>query len=205
MFDEPFSSLDGQTHGQLRDELLSFLRAFAVPAVFVTHDHTDARTLADKIVVLCRGAMLQHGPASEILQKPVSSAVARFMGVENILDGWITEIIDGNATVAVGTRVLRAQAPGRWAGAPMSVRLGIRAEDVTLCSPHSAVPPLCTNRLEGCVIGLRALGPLVTVQIDCGFLLNAYLVGPGARKLNLGVGSTVAAEIAAGTIQVMMD
>lgn len=120
MFDEPFSSLDGQTHGQLRDELLSFLRAFAVPAVFVTHDHTDARTLADKIVVLCRGAMLQHGPASEILQKPVSSAVARFMGVENILDGWITEIIDGNATLAVGTRVLRAQAPGRWAGAPMS-------------------------------------------------------------------------------------
>ena len=114
LFDEPFSALDAQSHCQLRDELLSFLRALAIPAIFVTHDHTDAQTLADKIVVLRGGTMLQARPAPEIFQKPVSSAVAGFMGVENTLDGWIAEITDGIATIAVGTAVLRARAPSRW-------------------------------------------------------------------------------------------
>ena len=112
LFDEPFSALDAQTRDQLREELLSFLRALSIPAIFVTHDHTDAMTLADKIVVLRDGVMMQSGPAAEVFQKPASSFVARFVGVENILRGRITEISGAFATLAVGDRTLRAAGTG---------------------------------------------------------------------------------------------
>ncbi len=89
LFDEPFSALDAQTRDQLREELKSFLRALAIPAIFVTHDHTDAMMLADNIVVLRDGIMMQSGAAAEVFGKPANSFVARFVGVENILDGRI--------------------------------------------------------------------------------------------------------------------
>jgi molybdate/tungstate transport system ATP-binding protein len=206
LFDEPFSALDAQTRGELRDELKSFLRALAIPAIFVTHDHTEARILADEIVVLRGGAMLQSGPAAEIFQKPATAAVARLVGVENILDGRIAAIDGGIAAVAVGERVLRALAPAQFAGAGTTVRLGIRAEEVSIAAPADAHAPAPErNRLEGKIVGLRALGPLVTVEIDAGFPLKAYLLGPQARVMNLGAGDAVIVEIAVDAVHIMPD
>lgn len=85
------------------------------------------------------------------------------------------------------------------------VRLSIRAEDVMFRSPHGDQPSPGMNRLEGRVIGLRELGPLVTIQIECGFPLKAYLLVPQARAMNLCEGSAVILEIAAEAIHVMMD
>ncbi len=123
LFDEPFSALDAETRDQLREELKSFLRALAIPAIFVTHDRSDAMTLADKIVVLRDGAMMQRGPAAEIFQKPANSFVARFVGVENVLHGCVTEISDGAVTLGVGERTLRAAAPGASIAARSCSRL----------------------------------------------------------------------------------
>ena len=206
LFDEPFSALDAETRDQLREELKSFLRALAIPAIFVTHDRTDAMTLADKIVVLRDGAMMQRGPAAEIFQKPANSFVARFVGVENVLHGCVTEISDGAVTLGVGERTLRAAAPGASIAARSSVVLSIRAEDVTCCSPCGERSPQSgVNRLEGRVTALRSVGPLVSLAIDCGFQLRAYLLGPQAREMKLDVGSAVTVEIAADAIHVMTE
>ena len=206
LFDEPFSALDAQTRGELRDELRSFLRALAIPAIFVTHDHTEALALADKIVVLRGGAILQSGPAAEIFQKPATAAVARFVGVENILAGRIVGSDGGIATVAVGDRVLRTAAPAHFIGAGAAVQLSIRAEDVSIAVPSGGgAPGAGRNRLAGKIVGLRALGPLVTVEIDAGLALKAYLLGPQVRAMNLGVGDRVVAEIAEDAIHLMAD
>ncbi len=202
LFDEPFAALDARTREQLRDELLSFLRALSIPAIFVTHDHTDAMTLADRIVVLRDGTVMQSGPAAEIFGKPANAFVAHFIGIENVLAGRIVEISGGLATLAVGDRTLRAAAPAAAVAAASSVSLGIRAEDVTFCSPHGDPPP-GVNRLEGRIVGRRVIGPLVTIRIDCGFPLNAYLLVPQARELNLAENSPAAVEIAADAIHIM--
>ncbi len=206
LFDEPFAALDAQSRGQLRDELQTFLRALTIPTIFVTHDHSDALTLADKIVVLRDGVMLQSGPAAEIFRKPANAVVARFVGVDNILDGRIVEVSSGIATVAVGAWTLRAPAPIQNDAAGKAVRLSIRAEDVTI-SPSSGngAPMPERNRLDGKIVGLRALGPLVTVEIDAGFPLKAYLLGPQARAMDLGVGNPVAVEIAMDAIHLMTE
>lgn len=204
LFDEPFSALDSQTRDQLREELRSFLRALAMPAIFVTHDHTDAMTLADKIVVLRDGIMVQSGPVAEIFRKPANSFVARFVGVENILAARVVEIAGGIATAAVGERTLRATAPLRQDGTMKTVSLGIRAEDVMICAPRDDRPtPRGINRFEGRVVDLRALGPLAAIYLDCGFPLKAYLLGPQARAMNLQVGSPLTVEIAAAAIHIM--
>jgi molybdate/tungstate transport system ATP-binding protein len=203
LFDEPFAALDAQTRDQLREELLSYLRALSIPAIFVTHDHTDALTLADKIVVLRDGVAMQSGPAAEIFQKPANSFVARFVGVENIVEAHITEIAGGIATLVVGDRKLRAIAPARSNKVPQLVRLSIRGEQVNI-SPSRGVSPT-TNQIEGRITSLRTRGPLATIDIDCGFPIKAYLLGPQARALNLGIGKGVTVSIAADAIQVMME
>ena len=203
LFDEPFSALDAQTRAELRDELRSFLRELSIPAIFVTHDHIEALTLADQIVVLRGGAMLQRGSAAEVFQRPASSAVARFIGVENILDGRIAEIGGGIAVIAVGAQTLHAAAP---AGVGTAVRLCIRAEDVAIvpsAEARTAAPK--PNRLNGKIVGLRCLGALVCLEIDAGFPLKSYLLGPQARAMNLGVGDRVVAQIAEHAIHLMAD
>ncbi|HXW42634.1 MAG TPA: ABC transporter ATP-binding protein [Xanthobacteraceae bacterium] len=203
LFDEPFSALDTQTRVELRDELLSYLRALAIPAIFVTHDYTDALTLADRIVVLRDGAAVQIGPAAEIFHRPANAFVARFVGVENVIDASVVTASGAMATLAVGDQLLRAALPPHWQGAPQRVRLGIRAEQVVVAPPAEAAPSPAVNRLTGRVTGLRTLGPLVRIEIDCGFALQAYLLGPQA--LNLAAGSAVTAAIAVDAIAVMPD
>lgn len=206
LFDEPFSALDAQTRGELRAELRSFLRELAIPGIFVTHDHTEALTLADQIVVLRGGAMLQSGPAAEVFQRPASSAVARFIGVENILDGRIAEIGGGVIVVAIGAQTLHAASAAAPEGVGTAVRLSIRAEDVAIASPAEARTSLPgRNRLNGKIVGLRSLGALVSLEIDAGFPLKSYLLGPQARAMNLGVGDRVVAQIAEDAIHLMPD
>ncbi len=204
LFDEPFAALDAQTREQLREELLSFLRKLSIPAVFVTHDRSDAMVLADRIVVLRDGAAMQSGAAAEVFQKPENSFVARFVGFENLVPASLNELSEGIATLAVGECVLRAAAPAHRGAIPSSVMLAVRAEDVTLTVPQSgAATARHTNRLIGRVIGLCHAGPLVTVSIDCGFRLKAYLLAPQLRDLKLEVGDPIAAAIAPESIHLM--
>lgn len=206
LFDEPFAALDAQIRDQLREELLSFLRALAIPAIFVTHDHADAMFLADKIVVLREGTTMQAGPAVEIFAKPANDFVARFVGVENILEACVTETSGKLAMFVVRERKLYASVPAGSVAVGQPVRLAIRGEQATICSRQSR-PSLSpeVNRLDGRVKSLRNLNPLVAVEIDCGFPLKAYLLAPQARAMNIDVGKSVTVQIAADAIHVMPD
>ncbi len=199
LFDEPFSALDSQTRTQLRGELKSFLRELNIPAIFVTHDHIDALTLADDVVVLHQGRIVQSGAAATIFAQPADSAIARLVGVDNVLDGRVVESAGALTGIAVGTRTLWVATP--YAGtAGASVRLAIRAEEVAIAAKADTPD---RNRLDGSVAGLQAQGPLVVVEIDCGFALRAYLFAPKARALRLRLGDAVIAAIAPDAIHVM--
>lgn len=206
LFDEPFSALDAATREQLREELKSFLRTLKVPAIFVTHDRSDAMTLADSIAVLRDGAIIHSGPATDVLQKPVNSFVARFVGIENVLAGRITATTENVLSIEVGKQSLRAAAPAKTIPPGSAVFLGIRGEDVAFdlrSGARSAQTPI--NRLDGRITALHRAGPLVTLSIDCGFPLKSYLLGPQARAMNACIGSAVAVDIAPEAIHVMAD
>lgn len=206
LFDEPFSALDAQTRDQLREELHSFLRALSIPVIFVTHDHADATMLADRIAVLREGAIVQCGPATEIFAKPANIFVARFVGMENILQAQVTEATGAMATLAIAGQNLHASVPANSVPVGRPVCAAIRGEHVAICLPEVKQPvPPAINQLDGRVISMRNLGPLATVEIDCGFALKGYLLAPHARAMNLEAGRLIAVEIAADAIHVMLD
>jgi len=110
LFDEPFSALDARTRDALRDELKTFLRQSGAPAIFVSHDQTDAALLADRVAVMNRGEILQIGAVPEVFRKPVNAFVAEFTGMENILAGRVLGQSGDLWRVQVADTVLYAQA-----------------------------------------------------------------------------------------------
>ena len=77
LLDEPFASLDPVTRSELRSSLRGWLREWRLPALIVSHDPADA-VLADRIVVLERGHLVQQGTLEELRQAPASSFVSGF-------------------------------------------------------------------------------------------------------------------------------
>ncbi|WP_018130236.1 molybdate ABC transporter substrate-binding protein [Effusibacillus pohliae] len=80
LLDEPLSALDISTRSHVRAELKELLRKLSIPTIVVTHDYEDARVLADRIVVMDRGAIVQTGSHQQISQFPASRFVAQFTG-----------------------------------------------------------------------------------------------------------------------------
>ncbi|OMP67328.1 ABC transporter ATP-binding protein [Domibacillus epiphyticus] len=71
MFDEPFSNLDADLQVKIRDELRSILKKEEITSIFVTHDQADARVLADRVIIMEGGRVLETG-TPELLSFPVN-------------------------------------------------------------------------------------------------------------------------------------
>ncbi|WP_095199223.1 ABC transporter ATP-binding protein [Mesorhizobium carmichaelinearum] len=80
LFDEPLSNLDAELRVQMRLELAKLHRSLGATMIYVTHDQTEAMTLADRIVVLRDGVIEQFGTPAQIYDAPCNRFVAGFMG-----------------------------------------------------------------------------------------------------------------------------
>ncbi len=87
LLDEPLSALDLPLRQALRDELRAVLSDWGIAAVLVTHDLGEAYRLGDRIVVYEEGRVIQAAPRAELLWQPSSRAVARIMGIRNLVQG----------------------------------------------------------------------------------------------------------------------
>jgi thiamine transport system ATP-binding protein len=81
LLDEPLSSLDRELRERLAVDLRDILRAAGTPAILVTHDHTEAGVIADRVGIMDDGRMLQLGTMDDLRGNPASHRVARFLGV----------------------------------------------------------------------------------------------------------------------------
>ncbi len=111
MFDEPLGALDRTLKDELLDELRQILHASGIPAIYVTHDQEEAFTIADRILLLHEGQIVQGGTPAEVYACPASSWVAHFLGAGNILEaqvrqrdaaGWIIVTELGEFRVSCG-------------------------------------------------------------------------------------------------------
>jgi tungstate transport system ATP-binding protein len=192
LLDEPFSSLDPPTRESLLDDLGQILRAERITAVLVTHDRGEALALGDRVGVLIDGRLLQVDEAAQVFRAPASEEVARFVGVETILDCRVLDST-GDLTVveAAGHRVQVAQPaePGEW------VRLCLRAEDVALFAGEPKPGASSAfNRLAGRVQRAVGAGPHVRVTVDCGFPLVALMTSRSIQELGIAEGGVVTAH-----------
>jgi ABC-type Fe3+/spermidine/putrescine transport system ATPase subunit len=87
LLDEPFASLDPGLRTRLSLEVASWLRELGTAALFVTHDLDEALAIADRIVVLRAGRLVQVAAPHELMARPADPWTARFVGHENVWEG----------------------------------------------------------------------------------------------------------------------
>ena len=133
LFDEPLSNLDAELRVHMRVEIARLHRDLKATMVYVTHDQTEAMTLADRIVVMRAGRVEQVGAPLELYDNPANLFVAGFIGSPkmNFLQGVVAQI-QGNAVVVQLPQFdpsqisLRLQQPDVSVGDEVTV--GIRPE-----------------------------------------------------------------------------
>ena len=140
MFDEPLSNLDAALRSRTRQEIANLHRRIRRTMIFVTHDQTEAMTLADRIVVMNQQRIEQVGTPLQIYRFPATLFVATFVGspAMNILpvtratqDGAMLRVRFGDGT-ELETAVPAAAVPGDGA-----LRIGLRPESIHVCAPDA--------------------------------------------------------------------
>ncbi|WP_119390150.1 ABC transporter ATP-binding protein [Taklimakanibacter lacteus] len=86
LLDEPLSALDAKVRRTLRSEIRRLQQSLGITSIMVTHDQEEALTMADQIVVMNEGRIVQEGPPAEIYSRPATPFVAGFVGSMNFLD-----------------------------------------------------------------------------------------------------------------------
>ena len=99
LLDEPLSALDEFLRLQMRGELRRLQQELGITFIHVTHTQLEAIAVADIVVVMDQGRIAQAGTAPEIYTLPRNAYVARFMGGHNVLNGTVTAVAHGMATL----------------------------------------------------------------------------------------------------------
>jgi sulfate transport system ATP-binding protein len=96
LLDEPFGALDANVRRDLRRWLRSIHDELGITTLFVTHDQEEALDLADRVVILDKGKIVQQGTPEEVCRHPANAFVMRFLGDTNALKA---NVSNGQATV----------------------------------------------------------------------------------------------------------
>ena len=170
LLDEPLSALDAPLRRTLRDDLRQLLSTVGTAAVVVTHDFTEAYRLADRIVVYDGGRVVQTAPRSELLWQPASEAVARIMGIRNVLHGTVVKATPDRIQLRWRGQLLEAvNSPSRtYLPAPDSpIAFFIRPEYVRLIRKDrgAADPSHHMNMMQGRIIDDEDFGTTWSLRI----------------------------------------
>lgn len=172
LLDEPLSALDAILRFRLRAELRELIDSLNIPVVLVTHDRVEALALADQVVILHQGHVLQKGPTERVFHQPNCRAVAEVVGIENV--------IQANVIARRGTECTIDVSGTRWNLASVcdssstTLSLCIRAEDVHVSRAEAldvnkASNPRCSgNRLLCTLRWLEAEGPFLRLGLNAG-------------------------------------
>jgi len=148
LFDEPLSNLDAKLRVEMRTEIRQLQRRLGTTAVYVTHDQTEAMTMADRVVVMNEGRIEQVAEPIELYEKPKNLFVAKFIGAPamNVFKARIegNSLNVGNTLLPIAGKDVR-----RLGSSSDEVLLGVRPEHMrasdvqgTLSVTPTALEPL---------------------------------------------------------------
>lgn len=190
LLDEPLAALDVGTRASVRRDLRQHLASFDGMRLLVTHDPVDAYALADRVVILEAGRIVQAGTLAEVTARPRSRYVADLVGV-NLVRG---VVVDGVLRTADGASVVIADAaPG---------------DSIAVIRPHSVVltteapTSSARNVWPGTIVDIDRLGDRVRVVIDGTIPLTAEITAAALDALHLRPGDPVHAAVKATDIDV---
>jgi len=175
MMDEPLSNLDSKLRHTTSKEIINLHNKLQGTTLYVTHDQTEALTMADRIVVLNHGIIEQIGTPMDIYNSPINVFVAAFIGSPqmNLLDFEI----ENNTLVIEGKIVLPIDASLKELSVKEKYIIGLRAEHIKIRSED--------NSLKAKIIQVRHLGSEMVLELECyGIKLTVKTYEIKEYKLN---------------------
>lgn len=135
LLDEPFSGLDGRLKASVRDTTLRALRDAGAAALIVTHDAEEALMMADDLVLMEAGRILQTGSPRECYLRPVSAPAAKLLGEASLLPA---RLAGGMAQTPFGAVAAEGSGPRVMAVRPEGLRLAPEGVEVEVAAAHFA-------------------------------------------------------------------
>ncbi len=182
LFDEPLSNLDAALRHETRVEIAKLHTQLAATTIYVTHDQVEAMTLADKIVVLKDGKVMQVGSPMELFNQPANEFVAGFLGSPkmNFFEGSLVDVADDGATAGfqgngIDAKGLRLVSSNKKSGE--AARIGIRPQ-------HLVLDP--KGPIAGTVALVERLGTETVVELRSASNDQFRFATPENLDLNVG-------------------
>lgn len=202
LLDEPLSNLDAKLRAETRLELRNLVKRLNMTAVYVTHDQTEALTMADRVAVMNAGEIIQESPPKDIYQHPNSRFVASFIGHINFVDGEVRKRPDTNngATGAVDTPWgALTYTDGKDITEGAKVTVAIRPENLWLIEPGDSKTD---NVIEAEVTEVVFLGD----SLDCRARIGDSELGMRLHPSNaIEVGKQIRMRVAPRDVAVLAN
>lgn len=183
LMDEPLSNLDAKLRVLMRIELKKLQKRLGVTTVYVTHDQTEAMTLADRVAVQFKGELQQYAPPTEVYSHPSNKFVAGFIGTPpmNFIDGKL--VVRGNSgTLDAGEFMVNVDSQlmkrllKEGGEVPNGITYGIRPQDCGISSRSEQ-----GEWVKGDVYGVELLGAENVVHAEVG--KNRIVIVPADQRL----------------------
>jgi len=187
LLDEPMAALDKKLRGETQFELMDLQRRLGLTFIIVTHDQSEAMTVADRIAVMDRGRLMQVAPPAEIYERPNSRWVADFVGDINLFEGRVGD--DGLSVEA--TALGRVHVAAKIDAEPgATVWIAVRPEKIRMAQaePSGSQQTGQQNGLAATIVEIGYLGDLsiYKLQTDAGVPVRGAIANTGRPELALG-------------------
>lgn len=183
LMDEPFSGLDSRLRDEVRDETLAVLRETRATCIIVTHDPEEAMRMADRILLMRNGRLIQSGSAAELYHQPADLAAARFFSELNIFSGIVE---DGMVATPIGS----FPAEGSEAGTGMAI--GVRPHGIRIVPAGEGVP--------GRLLARRFLGEIELLELAVDGLDRPLTARAPARAISEPEGAEIGIAVDEETV-----
>jgi len=148
LMDEPLGALDKQLREQMQYEIKHIHENLGVTVVYVTHDQSEALTMSDRIAVFEDGIIQQLSTPDDLYERPENSFVAQFIGENNKLNGTVSALSRGKATVDLDGGGSVTAAAVNVNGVGSQTTLSLRPERVEIEPDAGSVPNILTGEIK---------------------------------------------------------
>ncbi len=189
LLDEPLSALDAHLRIRMQGELKRLQQTLGISFIYVTHNQSEALSMADRVVVMNQGRVEQVGTPAEIYHRPRTHFVAEFVGYNNIFDGEVVQADGHHLVLGTHEGALRVNTPDLTHGVGDKASLVLQADKLSPFSRGGS-----ENQIRAVLRGQEFLGSQVLYLLETPSGIPIRLICPEAVSRHLG--SSINSDIA---------
>jgi molybdate/tungstate transport system ATP-binding protein len=202
LLDEPVCALDEVTRQEVCSQLSQIQKRLNLTTIHVSHNLEEAFSVADRAAVLHQGQVQQIGPLSDLLRKPQSEFVARFMRCQNIFSGQASPAAGPNKNSLVELNGLTLTLPGKYEG---QIRFMIRPESILVYSSNAKLQTKTPNAAPAKIIQWRDFGQYIRLELAGPINLTAHISHADFAELDGAHTANLTAVLPQNSIHVLSE